>query len=80
MTLAQFERLWRRDVKARYGWLLLVTQATVYWTALTIILLILGYWKRQRDRRKMEALLAREREAPEGEEEWWASPEGTRDN
>ena len=80
MTLAQFERLWRRDVKARYGWLLLVTQATVYWTALTIILLILGYWKRQRDRRKMEALLAREREAPEGEEEWWASPEGTQDN
>lgn len=63
LTLGQFERLWRRDVARRFGWLLVVTQTAVYWTALTILLLIMGYWKRRRDRRKLAALEVVSREA-----------------
>lgn len=75
LTLSQYERYWKRELKRRYGWLLVVTQATTFWAALTILLLILGYWKQQRDRQKLEALRARERELdaqwPEGEPQPW---------
>lgn len=56
LTLSQFERMWRRDVARRFGWLLLLTQTAVYWTVLTILLLVLGYWKRRRNRRKLAQL------------------------
>jgi hypothetical protein len=59
ITLWQFERLWRRRVRDQYGWLLVASQTAVYWSLLTIILLVLGYWKRRRDRAKLEALEAR---------------------
>jgi hypothetical protein len=63
LTLGQFERMWRRDVARRFGWLLVVTQTAVYWTALTILLLVMGYWKKRRDRRKLAALEAASLEA-----------------
>jgi hypothetical protein len=62
LTLGQFERMWRRDVARRFGWLLVVTQTAFYWTALTILLLVMGYWKRRRDRQKLAALEAASRE------------------
>jgi hypothetical protein len=58
LTLGQFERLWRRDVGRRFGWLLVLAQAAVFWTVLTILLLVLGYWKKRRTRQKLEALEA----------------------
>ncbi len=58
LTLGQFERLWRRDVGRRFGWLLVLAQTAVFWTIMTILLLVLGYWKKQRTRRKLEALEA----------------------
>jgi hypothetical protein len=58
LTFAQFERLWRREVGRQYGWLLVVTQAAFFWTVLTILFLVLGYWKKQRYRRKLAALEA----------------------
>ncbi len=68
ITLGQFERMWRRDVGSRFGWLLLVAQTAVYWSVLTILLLVLGYWKKRRNRRKLEALeaAARARELSRG--------------
>ncbi len=63
VTLGQFERLWRRDVSRRYGLLLVLTQTAVYWTVLTILLLVMGYWKKQRTRRKLAALEAAVQEA-----------------
>ena len=63
MTLGQFEELWRKDVRRRFGWLLVLAQASVFWLGLTILLLILGYWKIRRDRRKLARLRALE--APE---------------
>ncbi len=62
LTLGQFERMWRRDVARRFGWLLVLAQTAVYWTLLTIILLVMGYWKRRRDKRKLAALEAASRE------------------
>jgi len=56
LTLGQFQSLWRKQLRGRYGWLLLVTQATMFWAALTILLLVLGYWKVRRDRRKLAHL------------------------
>lgn len=63
LTQSQFERLWRRDVGRRFGWLLVLTQTAVYWTLMTILLLILGYWKKRRNRQKLAALEAAVREA-----------------
>ncbi len=62
LTLGQFEQMWRRDVASRFGWLLVLAQTAVYWTALTIILIVAGYLKKRRDRRKLAALVARSRE------------------
>ncbi len=58
ITLAQYERLWRRDVANRFGWLLVLGQTAVFWSILTILLLFLGYWKKRRNRRKLAALEA----------------------
>lgn len=65
LTLSQVERMWRRDVSRRFGWLLVLAQTAVYWTALTILLLVVGYWKRQRTRRKLVALEAAARDLPD---------------
>ncbi len=60
LTLGQYERVWREEVRDRFGWLLLVSQALVSWTLLTMVVLVLGYWKRKRDRRKLAALRSME--------------------
>ncbi len=64
ITLGQFERLWRRDVGDRYGWLLVMSQAVVFWSALAILLVVLGYLKKRRNRRKLAELDASVREVP----------------
>lgn len=85
ITLDQFERLWRRDVRGQYGWLLLVTQTTVFWSILAILLVTLGYWNKQRNRRKLAALEARVIQAQELSEGGWdegseSEPRGAQDN
>jgi hypothetical protein len=65
LTLSQVEKMWRRDVSRRFGWLLVLTQTAVYWTSLTILLLVMGYWKRQRTRRKLMALEAAAQDLPD---------------
>jgi hypothetical protein len=74
ITLGQFERLWRRELSSRYGWLLVMAQATVYWTLLTILLLVLGYWKKRRNRSKLAALDEAVRASARAEAEGW--PDG----
>lgn len=65
ITLGQFERLWREEIRDRFGWLLLLTQTVVSWTLLTALLLVLGYWKRRRDRAKLAAMRALEAVGPD---------------
>ncbi len=67
LTQAQFQTMWRKDLGRRFGWLLVLAQATVFWTALTILLLVLGYWKLRRDRRKLARLRTLEPMPEDGE-------------
>ena len=67
ITLGQFERLWRQSVRARYGWLLIVSEAVFLWTVFTVLFLALGAWARRRRRHQFEAMRAREA-GPQGVE------------
>jgi hypothetical protein len=60
LTSAQFERLWRREVRSDYGWLLLLTQGVVVAVFFTILALVLFAIRRRRDRRKLADLRATE--------------------
>lgn len=60
LTLGQFERLWRRNVRSRYGWLLIASETVLLWTAFTLLFLALGAWARRRRRRQFAALEAKE--------------------
>lgn len=69
---AQFERLWRREVRARYGWLLFLTQGVVAALFLTLLVLVLFWIRRRRDRRKLALLQAAE---PPDAPAYWLEPE-----
>ncbi|UCD23885.1 MAG: hypothetical protein JSW51_12760 [Gemmatimonadota bacterium] len=56
VTLGQFETLWRRDLKRRYGWALLFGSLTVVWTLLAIVLVSLWATRRRRDRARRARL------------------------
>jgi hypothetical protein len=56
ITEAQFEERWRRRVASRYGWLYALSRASVFWFALTLALLLLGYRRRRYIRQRWEAL------------------------
>jgi len=61
LTLDRFEERWREDVADRYGWLYLLSRATVFWVFLTVALLALG-WRRWRyERRRLEEMKREER-------------------
>ncbi len=51
-TADQFEAQWRRDVRHRYGWLLLLTSFSAFWAVAGALLIVLWYWRRQRNRRR----------------------------
>ena len=50
VTLDQFEELWHRDLRRRYGWLSFLTSATLYWGALAVLLVVAWGWRRRRDK------------------------------
>jgi hypothetical protein len=50
LTLDQFEGRWRREIRGRYGWLLLVTSFSVFWSVVAALLLALWARRRRRDR------------------------------
>ncbi|MQA89767.1 MAG: hypothetical protein GEU90_05965 [Gemmatimonas sp.] len=56
LTLPQFEREWRAVVRRRYGWLLAMSQMTVFWFGVTVLVLLLGSLRRKRNRERLEAL------------------------
>lgn len=59
-TTGNFERQWIEHVKARYGWILILGQSTVFWLLLGVVLLFLFRIRRRRDRERMAMLRARE--------------------
>ncbi len=56
ITADQFEQRWRRTVASRYGWLYVLSRASVFWVALTTALLLLGWRRRRYNRLRWEAL------------------------
>lgn len=67
LTLPQFEREWRQMVRTRYGWLLAVSQLTVFWLALAILVFVLGILRRKRNRERLEELRREEYMLPPGD-------------
>ena len=56
VTFGQFEVLWQRDLRKRYGWVLLFSSLTVFWAVLAVVLLSLWGWRRRRDKARRSAL------------------------
>lgn len=69
----QLERLWKRDVRRRYGWLVFVTHGTVVMLLLSAMATALFVIRRRRDRRKLAALRANE--LPDDPAYWLESEE-----
>lgn len=56
ITLDQFETLWQRDLRSRYGWLLFLTSFSVFWTVVGGAVLVIWARRRKRDRLRRDAL------------------------
>jgi hypothetical protein len=56
VTLGQFEDLWRRDLKNRYGWLLVLSTFSAFWAVAGVMLVALWVWRRHRDQERRAAL------------------------
>jgi hypothetical protein len=58
VTPGQFEEDWRRHVRARYGWLLVLSRSTVVWALMAFLLLLLSRARRRRSRERLARLRA----------------------
>jgi hypothetical protein len=56
ITLGQFEEQWHKDLRRRYGWLLVVTSFSAFWAVMGVLLAVLWAWRRRRDRARRAAL------------------------
>ncbi len=56
ITLGQFEDLWTKDLRNRYGWLLLIGSFSAFWSLAGALLVVLWVWRRRRDRGRRAAL------------------------
>ncbi|MDH5805877.1 MAG: hypothetical protein OEZ54_11920 [Gemmatimonadota bacterium] len=56
VTLGQFEMLWRKDVKKRYGWLFLFSSFGALWGGVLIVVGGLWWRRRRRDMERREQL------------------------
>jgi hypothetical protein len=60
VTPGQFEEDWKRHVRSRYGWLLVLGHSTVFWAFLALVLLFMVRARRTRNREKLARLRAAE--------------------
>lgn len=56
LTETQFEEKWRREVAGRYGWLYVLSRASLFWVALTLAMLVFGWRRRRYNRMRWDAL------------------------
>lgn len=60
VTLGQFEEDWRAYVKERYGWLFVLSHSLIFWLVLSVLLVVMVWIRRRRNRQAMARLRARE--------------------
>jgi len=75
VTPGQFEEDWKRHVRSRYGWLLVLSHSTVFWSFLALVLLFMVRARRVRNREKLARMRATE--VPERPAFWVEAPGGT---
>jgi hypothetical protein len=61
ITAGHFEDDWRDMVSDRYGWLLALSQAGVFWLVITMLFVLLGTARRRYNRARLEDLRAEDR-------------------
>jgi len=67
-TPGRFEEEWQRHVRARYGWLFVLSHSAVFWGVLALVLLFMARVRRVRNREKLARLRAAE---PPDEPAYW---------
>jgi hypothetical protein len=67
MTPGQFEQAWARVVRRRYGWLLALSQVTVFWVVVSLLLIVLYGIRRRRKRERLAELELHDRLYPPAE-------------
>jgi hypothetical protein len=72
VTPGQFEEDWKRHVRSRYGWLLVLSHSAVLWSFLAVVLLLMVRARRTRNREKLARLRAGE--LPERPAYWVEEP------
>jgi hypothetical protein len=56
VSLDVLEAAWHRDLRRRYGWLLLLTSFTMFWGITGLVVGIVWWRRRRRDRVRRAAL------------------------
>jgi hypothetical protein len=73
VTPGQFEEDWKEHVRDRYGWLVVLGHSTVFWSILTVVMLLLVAVRRRRNREKLARLRATE---PPDDPAYWTEVDG----
>lgn len=71
VTVAQFEEDWRKHVRSRYGWALVLTNSVIFWAIAGLLLTLLYVRRRRRDRGRLERMSATD---PPDFPDWWNDP------
>jgi hypothetical protein len=72
VTPDRLEQDWARHVRARYGWLFVLSHSAIFWTALALVLLFMMRTRRKRNREKLARLRASE---PPDQPAYWVVDE-----
>ncbi len=73
VTPGQFEEDWKRHVRQRHGWLLVVSRSSVFWLFLALVLLSMVRVRQARNREKLARLRATE---PPDRPDFWVDDPG----
>lgn len=60
LTVSQFEEQWKSSVTDRYGWLYVLSRASVFWVVLTVAVLLLGIRRWRYQKKRWEELRAQD--------------------
>jgi hypothetical protein len=71
LTTDRFEGRWIEHVRRRYGWMLVLTQAALFWVVASVVLLVAWRWRARRSRVKLAALRATQ---PPTAPAYWEGP------